>query len=894
MDLSPAYPWAEAEFDKAYAPEIEAEKDKVEWRKGAWLDANGMIELRQANQAAGLPVEHSVVYARVILDAEADGKIHLSMGSDDGLAVFVNGKNVFRNNAMRALTADQDQADVDLVKGKNVLLFRVTQGGGGWSLQVKATGAGVKQVPTARVDGAEGTNTAAPAAPGAPIAITTVEKYNVVWDSPSADARGSMPIGNGDIGLNVWVEPSGDLCFFLGKTDAWDESGRLLKLNKVRIKFQPALDPKASFRWELKLGEGLIEIRDQNTTVSVWVDANHPVVQVDAASLTGKPISATATLEPWRKEKRALGVPKSGENEYFATAYTSLEAFSYPDTLLPRTPKQIGWYHRNVESPWLPSLKLQRNEAISQEETDPILNRTAGGIMRGENFAPVSDTELKAVKPAREVALKIHVLTQITDTPEQWLAALEKQAEAIDKQPIARREREHRQWWQEFWTRSWIFAFGPPERGRSDAETLTRGYTLQRWMNACGGRGAFPIKFNGSIFVVDNKYDADYRNWGGGYWHQNTRLPYWSMLTAGDFDLMRPFFAMYLKALPARKLATKAYYGHDGAFFPETMSFWGNYLDQGQVGYGTNRAGKPDGLTDNEYIRRHWQGGIEMVALMLDYYDLTQDAKFRDTTLIPFAAEILAFFDQHWMRGADGKILFHPAQSLETWWDCANPLPEIAGLRYIIPRLRQLDCNKTLKTRWQKTLDDLPPLPLATDDKTGSKFLLPAEKFDRKNNGENPELYAVFPYRLCTLAAGSNALDIGKATFQRRRHRDNGGWQQNSIQAALLGLTDEARGGVVASASRTSPGFRFPAMWGVFDWTPDQDHGTVMMCALQRMCVQYEGDKIYVLPAWPKDWDVAFKLHAPKNTTVECVYRNGKLEQLRVSPEARRKDVVVH
>jgi len=289
VDLSPAYPWAEAEFDKAYAPEIEAEKDKVEWRKGAWLDANGMIELRQANQAAGLPVEHSVVYARVILDAEADGKIHLSMGSDDGLAVFVNGKNVFRNNAMRALTADQDQADVDLVKGKNVLLFRVTQGGGGWSLQVKATGAGVKQVPTARVDGAEGTNTAAPAAPGAPIAITTVEKYNVVWDSPSADARGSMPIGNGDIGLNVWVEPSGDLCFFLGKTDAWDESGRLLKLNKVRIKFQPALDPKASFRWELKLGEGLIEIRDQNTTVSVWVDANHPVVQVDAASLTGKP-----------------------------------------------------------------------------------------------------------------------------------------------------------------------------------------------------------------------------------------------------------------------------------------------------------------------------------------------------------------------------------------------------------------------------------------------------------------------------------------------------------------------------------------------------------------------------------------------------------------------------
>lgn len=65
------------------------------------------------------------------------------------------------------------------------------------------------------------------------------------------------------------------------------------------------------------------------------------------------------------------------------------------------------------------------------------------------------------------------------------------------------------------------------------------------------------------------------------------------------------------------------------------------------------------------------------------------------------------------------------------------------------------------------------------------------------------------------------------------------------------------------------------------------------MSAFQRMLVQYEGYKIYVLPAWPKDWNCAFKLHAPKNTTVEGVYRAGKLEQLKVTPESRRKDVVL-
>lgn len=66
-----------------------------------------------------------------------------------------------------------------------------------------------------------------------------------------------------------------------------------------------------------------------------------------------------------------------------------------------------------------------------------------------------------------------------------------------------------------------------------------------------------------------------------------------------------------------------------------------------------------------------------------------------------------------------------------------------------------------------------------------------------------------------------------------------------------------------------------------------------MMSALQRMLVQYEGDKILLLPAWPKDWNVSFKLHAPKGTTIEGVYSDGKLDLLKIVPESRRADVEV-
>lgn len=75
------------------------------------------------------------------------------------------------------------------------------------------------------------------------------------------------------------------------------------------------------------------------------------------------------------------------------------------------------------------------------------------------------------------------------------------------------------------------------------------------------------------------------------------------------------------------------------------------------------------------------------------------------------------------------------------------------------------------------------------------------------------------------------------------------------------------------------------------DWTPDQDHISVIQNALQLMLMQCEGNEILLLPAWPPKWDVDFKLHAPKNTTVECEVKDGSVVKLVVTPASRREDV---
>ena len=65
------------------------------------------------------------------------------------------------------------------------------------------------------------------------------------------------------------------------------------------------------------------------------------------------------------------------------------------------------------------------------------------------------------------------------------------------------------------------------------------------------------------------------------------------------------------------------------------------------------------------------------------------------------------------------------------------------------------------------------------------------------------------------------------------------------------------------------------------------------MVQLQEMLMQTVGERIILLPAWPKDWDVDFKLRAPHMTTVAAKVRGGKVVELQVVPPSRKKDVVV-
>ncbi|MEA1876332.1 MAG: DUF5703 domain-containing protein [Bacteroidota bacterium] len=736
-----------------------------------------------------------------------------------------------------------------------------------------------------------------------PLSIPTNElknslnSYNVVWQSPSLNSLGSMPAGNGDIGINLWVEGNGDLLFYISKTDAWSENARLLKIGKVRLSLSPnPFKTGMPFLQELVLQDGVIHIdageNKEKVVIDIWIDANHPVIELDINSQQA--IEAQISTEPWRTETRTITDTKE-----IHSAYGLKSALVSKDSIVETDQNEVIWVHRNERSVWSSNMELQGLEEYMSKSEDPLLHRTFGALIHSDHLQKVSANKLKNRNPVRKISASLVVHTAQTETLHDWIGEIRTIAISVDSESKDMRRLQHEKWWQSFWDRSYIHVSTQVESEKEKVFNVSRGYTLQRYMNACSGRGNSPIKFNGSIFTVDTKdlqgkytgFDADYRRWGGPYWWQNTRLPYWSMLGAGDFDLMPPLFKMYKDALEVRKFATQKYYGHDGAFYPETMRHWGTFVE---ANYGEDRSELPLGMTQNRYIRYYWQGGLELSLMMLDYYSFTQDRALLAETILPVVKEVLNFFDQHWGRDENGKILFDPAMALETYNTAVNPLPEIVGINKVCSELLDLPTDVFTKAeihQFSRLIQELPEIPM--QEINGEPVLAPAYEYSGKQNIENPELYAIFPYR--TYGLGKDNLELARRTFENRLIKQTGGWQQNAIKAALLGLTEEAAKLTAQNFNTSNPQFRFPVMWGPnYDWIPDQDHGSVAMIALQRMLLQYERDEIYLLPAWPKNWDVEFKLKAPKNTTIEGSLKNSEMTRMKVTPLDREKDVILN
>lgn len=101
---------------------------ELAWKAYHSADPQGLVDLleglAQANSTAA--------YAYTEVTAANAGEALLKVGSDDGIAVWVNGEKVHSTNVNRPVQVDQDVVKVSLKAGKNTILARIQQGSGTW------------------------------------------------------------------------------------------------------------------------------------------------------------------------------------------------------------------------------------------------------------------------------------------------------------------------------------------------------------------------------------------------------------------------------------------------------------------------------------------------------------------------------------------------------------------------------------------------------------------------------------------------------------------------------------------------------------------------------------------------------------------------------------------
>lgn len=730
-------------------------------------------------------------------------------------------------------------------------------------------------------------------------AAARLRRYNVVWTSPSNDATGVMPIGNGDIAAGVYAIQDGDLYLLLAKNDAFNFEGDIYKTGRVRISLVPnPFKAGRPFRQTLDLATGAIRIEADGVALKIWADAQRPLLHVEIAA--PQELTVTAQPEFWDRLDRTR------------------------DVCLPRQGKLLWYFAVGDRSVYPDDLKFYQVEHMAAKFADPYRYNTFGNLLESPALT-LREGVLSGT--GKSCDIRIHACALQTPKIETWMETLERQAaQPVD---VPQDWERHCRWWAEFWERSWIVASDntlPAEsrerlhgelpasglREEEDGAALTaQSYNVFRFLMACQSRGRIQTKFNGGLFTQQLRVGGDQgrpgakrqadglwltheddRLWGRRFTYQNQRLLYWPLLAGGDFDLLQPFFKYYSNLLEMRAAITKAWFGHEGAYYRENIEPTGGERDCDHGGRPPKT--KPGEPYEGWYHDYYFTSGLETLVMMAEYVKYTDDAVFRDQVLVPFARQILLFFDRHYPRGADGKLRLEPAQVLETFWIAVNPAPDVAGLRFALDELLAMNAGTAEDlARWRKFRGELPEISLREID--GRQAIAPALKWEKQSNAENGELYPVFPFRCFGLGLGS--ADIVAWTMQHRSCKDafgNACWTQDQIHWAYAGRAAEARDGLVRRFRIATSICRFP-LYGREgpDSCPDFDHFGAGATALQRMLVQEAGAKILLLPAWPADWDVDFKLHLEHQTTLAGTVKDGKLLTWDIQPAARRADVVV-
>ena len=746
-----------------------------------------------------------------------------------------------------------------------------------------------------------------------------VSRADLLSDRPPAAPVEGHPIGNGRMGTLVWTTP-GTVEFQVNRVDVFavnrktagarfpgptDYGGECARVS-VGVGGDPFRDGPA-FAQRLSLHEARATVSGENVRAECWVAAEDDVLVVTLTDGRESSSPIDVTLAVWR-------APEVRHDSHVAS-YAFREGAGGVDVV--QTFRESEHYCSSAVAVRAPGPSTQVTAADERSRT--LRLPAARGTRTILIASAASWDECTDAASAAERVL------DAVSTP----AALE----ALEKR--------HTQWWHAFWQRTYVEIGSPDGSG----ERAANDRTLFLYHMAATSRGAYPPKWNGSIFLTN----GDARDWGSQFWLWTTEMLYWPLHAAYASDLADPFFDMYCRRFPALETAARQRWNAAGIFVPETMPFDGPTTLPEEVATeyreifldGKSSAAMSPELTARCRFDQHlatllytgaetgcdsgvysWISHLASSAAELAVhawwrYRYSGDIAWLRSHAYPLLRGVAEFYRSYARKSQDGRWHVHGTNAHEDFWGVTDGIMDLAAIRGTVPlairAAELLGVDPDLREQWAAFLDRLAPYPLGADPRakalSGGTLADDAwaagykGAIDGSHNPEDVQLTPIFPFEDWTLETSDEAVGVvARRTLELapRHSRVLAGESLNTairspIAAVRAGAGEELPAILACYRAAFAPienGFSLFEQTTPGYQAQSIEHLGLLTMILQEALLQSvaprpgEPEVIRVFPAWPHDWDAEFRLLARGGFLVSATMCRGHIEAVEI--ESRR------